>query len=807
VETMLQDLRYGLRMLVGSPAFTFVAVLTLALGIGASTAIFSVVNGVLLRPFPFEDPERVVTLWENNVKDGIERDDVSPPNFLDWQDQSSAFDEMAAINPHSFDYAGNGEPDVLVASRVTTGFFRILGVEALHGRTFLPEEYEPGGGQVVVLSYGVWQQKFGGDPSIVGERLVLDDQPYTVVGVMPREFQLNLFAREAEVWAPEVFGEAARRQRRATYLKVIARLEPGTTPAQARAEMATVASRLAAEHPQTNAGIGVTVVPLPEQLVGRVRQALMVLFGAVGFVLLIACANVANLLLARGGEREREFAIRAAMGADRSRLVRQFLTESALLALLGCAGGLVLASWALDLIVAVSPAGIPRMQDVGLDRPVLGFAVGISLLTALVFGAAPSFQFSRLDLVRSLKEAGQTASASPVRHRLRSLLVVAEVALAVVLLAGAGLLLRSFVSLLRVDPGFAVDSVATLQVFVWDRYARPDERIGYFQQAHERLLELPGVEAAGAVSALPLLDSSSTPSFPFAVEGRPAPPSGQEPTVTYTVATIDYFRAMRIPLVSGRTFDRFDTQERVRVALVNETLARREWPGEDPVGKRITVQARKPVTLEVAGVVGDTRQAGLESESRPELFVPHAQDPSGSMIFVVRTATEPAAMLAAIKARIWEVNKTQPFYRVATMEQLLAASLAERRFSMLLMGSFAVLALVLAAVGIYGVISFATNQRTREIGIRLALGAQPRDVLGLVVSQGMMPVMVGLATGLAGALALARAISSLLYGVSPADPITFAGISLVLGGAALLACYLPARRAARVDPVVALRYE
>lgn len=811
MRTLWQDLRYGARTLWKTPGFTLIAVLTLALGIGANTAIFSIVNGVLLRPLPYRDPDRIVTLWENNAKDGIERDDVSPANFLDWRDRHRAFEEIAFANPFSFDYTGGDEPEVLRNALVSRGFFQILGVGALHGRVFTPEEYEAGREQVIVLSHGLWQRRFGGDPNVVGRTLTLDDRLYTVVGVMPPAFSLHLFDRPEEMWSPQVLTEDLRRQRRATYLKVIARLKPGATPEGARAEMDGIAAQLAEENPSTNKDIGVTTLTLSEQMTGKWRPALLVLLGAVGFVLLIACANVASLLLARGSEREREFAIRAAIGANRRRLVRQLLVENLMLALVGCAGGLLLATWATDLIVALSPGDIPRIAQVGLDVAALGFLLGVGLLTALVFGLAPALAFSKPDLNLSLKDTGRSVTSGASRRRLRGLVVV-EIALAFVLLIGAGLLLRSFVRLLEVDPGFATRQVVSLQVFIWDRYATPDRRRIYVDEALARVASLPGVESAGVTTAVPFLESSSTTSLPLVVEGRPTPPAGQEPVAQATIATAGYFPAMGMRLLSGRLFNEFDRSESPNVVLINETMRRRYFPDEDPLGKkfalrRTTRDAQAATTLEIVGVVSDMRHEALDKEPRPEFFRPHAQSPSGSIIFVVRTANDPATLVPALKARLWEINRTQPFYAISTMDQLLSDSLKARRFSLALLVSFALLALALAVIGIYGVVSFTTGQRTHEIGVRMALGAGRGDVLRLIIGQGMRLTLLGVAIGTIAALALTRVMVSLLYGVSTTDPLVFVGVALLLTAVALAACYIPARRAMKVDPMVALRYE
>ncbi len=821
MESLLQDLRYGLRMLVKRPVFTLVAVITLALGIGASTAIFSVVNSVLLRPLPFREPERIVTLWENNTKDGIERDDVSPANFLDWRDRSRSFEAMASANPYSLDYQGKTEPETWQAALVSDGFFNILGVNAYLGRTFLPEEYRDGinfddNRQVksfpVVLTYGLWQRRFGGDRALVGRTLTLDGLPATVVGVLPPEFQLNLFEREKLVYAPQAHDEGWRRQRRATYLKILGRLKPGVTIAQARAEMQTIAANLAVEYPQTNGGVGVSTVPLPEQMIGQVRPALLILFGAVGFVLLIACANVANLLLARGAEREREFAIRAAVGAERFRLVRQLLTESLLLAFAGCAAGLMLAVWGVDAILALSPGNVPRLDQVGLDRATLLFAAGLGFVTALIFGVAPALQFSRPNLQHCLKESAQTTTGGGLRQRLRSALVVTEIALSLVLLIGAGLLLRSFFTLVQTDPGFAAERVVALQAFIWDRYPKAEEREVYVRQVLEKLKAVPGVTAAGITTALPFWESSISSSFPFTVEGRPAPPPGQEPTIYSTVATSEHFAALGMSLLRGRMFNEFDKPDAPQVVLINETLARRHFPNEDPVGRKIVVRGRQrgnapPQPQEIVGVVSDVRHDGLDKEPRAEYFRPYSQASIGSIIFTARTAADPASLIPTLKARVWEVNPTQPIYAVETLDNLVFESLRARRFSLLLLSTFAALALALAIVGIYGVMSFATAQRTHEIGVRMALGAHRGNILRLILWQGTQLTLLGVGIGLVLAFALTRLMETLLFGVGAADPLTFAGVSLLLAAIALLACYVPARRATKVDPMVALRCE
>ena len=810
--TLWQDLRYGLRMLGKHPGFTVTVVLTLALGIGANTAIFSVINGVLLRSLPFPDSERIVTLWENNPADGLDRDDVSPANFMDWRERQHSFEEMAFANPNSFDYLGEGEPEVIRAALVSKGFFQILGTGPLYGRVFLPEEYEAGRNKVVLMSYGLWQRRFGGDSNVVGRKLTLDGESMTVVGVMPSQFKLHLFDNEEEMWAPQPPDESLRQQRKATYLKVIARLKPGVTIEQSRADLAGVATNLAAEYPKTNTGIGVTAVTLPEHLKGKWRLALWILVGAVGFVLLIACTNVANLLLARGTEREREFAIRAAVGAARHRLFRQILTESMLIAFLGCLAGLVLASWCINLVVAFNPGDIPRIEEVKLDGATLVFSTAASLLTAIVFGIAPALQFSRASVHSGLKDTGHTVTSGAARNLLRSGLVITEIALAVVLLIGAGLLTRSFIRLVSLDPGFSPDKVVSLQVFIWGKYNQPDQRAAYVKETLERIEAMPEVVAAGVTTAIPLLESSATTSLPFVVEGQAAPPPGQEPVAQHTIATAGYFPAIGARLLRGRLPNQFDTKESAQVAVINETMARRYWPHEDPVGRNFILRSatrgqQGPTTLEIAGVVSDSRQDGLDKNPRPEFFRPHAQSPSGSIIFVVRGRGDAATLLPALKARIWETTPDQPFYSVTTMDGLVSDSLRARRFSLGLLGAFAILALVLALTGVYGVMSFVMRQRTHEIGVRIALGARTRDIATLVLVQGLRLTVIGTTLGVVASFGLTRVMASLLFGVTATDPTTFALIVLLLPIVALLACYVPARRATKVDPLVALRYE
>ena len=804
-DSLRQDLVYGVRMLLRKPGFSLTAILTLALGIGASTAIFSVVNGVLLRPLPYNDAERIITVWQNDHRRGIPQQKLSPPNFLDYKQRNQVFESMAVLRPYGLDYTGGGEPETLQAWLVSEGFFQVVGVNALHGRTFLPEEFQQGQQQVALLSYSLWQRRFGGDPKLVGQKMVLDGAPYTVVGILPPDFH---FTDKRELMVPYVISEGEKRRRSATYLAAFARLKPGVTLDQARADMNSIATQLAQEYPQTNQDVGITAIPLPEQYLGEVRPALLMLFAAVGLLLLIAATNVASLLLVRGAQRGREFAVRAALGATRKRLIYQLLIENFILGLLGGLGGFLL-SWSVYLILAFSPSTLPRISEVRVDTTVLAFALGISLITAIVFGLLPLVNLSKPDLQGTLKEGGRGATHGFMHHRLRSLLVISEMALALVLLIGAGLLARSFVRLLQNDPGFATDNVLTLQVHVYNLNPKPEQQIAYFQQVLERIKHLPGVKDAGAVSAPPFVGEGSIEiNNPFTIDGQPAPPQGQEPTAYQTVVTTDYFHTLSIPVLRGRLFTQSDNEQAVPVALINSTMARRFWPNEEAVGKKITMRwSNQPLTTEIVGVVGDVRHTGLDSSPRPEIFLHHPQAPFGSMTFVVRTVGDPLKLLPEIKGELWAVNKDQPIYSVRTEEQLVSDSLASRRFSLFLLGVFAVISVILAGVGLYGLISISTSQRTQEFGIRIALGAQASTILKMVIREGVLLALIGVGIGLVGSFVLTRFLSNMLFGITSTDPLTFAAISVLLLLVALLASYIPARRATRVDPIIALRQE
>ncbi|MCG8468911.1 MAG: ABC transporter permease [Gemmatimonadetes bacterium] len=811
MESFVQDMKYSLRQLVVRPTFTIVAVTVLALGIGAATAIFSVVDTLVIRALPYDDAQRIVTIWDHDLENGIERDDVAPGNFFAWKEQAESFEAMGALDPYSLDLTGDERPEVIFAARVTEGFFESLGSRTIHGRALAPEDFEAGG--VVVIGERLWERRFGSDPDIVGQAIVLDGAPTTVVGIVPRSFNPHLSptVQEREAWIPLIAQGWEPQVRGSRWWNVVAKLAPGVTLADARAEMSTIAGRLGQDYPETNARYSASVVPLRDHLVGNAKTALVVLQGAVLFLLLVACANVASLLLARGTERESEFALRAALGAGRGRLVRQLLTESAAIAIAGSIAGVLLAYWALDLIVAIGPSEIPRLDEVVLDTRILWFALGATAFTAFAFGIFPSLHFSRPDLQTSIKE-DRGSTAGKVRQRIRGGMVVAEVALSLILVVGAGLLARSFVSLMGVDPGFDEERVAATQVFHYPGNPTPDQTRGFFDEVLETVRALPGVSSAGAVSALPFIEANIAIQNQFNIEGRAAPRPEEAPNAFVAQATEDYFSTMEIPLIAGRTFDERDHATAIPVTVITETLARRHWPNRDPVGERlfldgVTDADGNAVPWEVVGVVGQVRHDGLDSDPRPELFLPHAQRPTGSMTFVARTSGDPTPLLEQVQEAIWAVEPLQTIYRSATLEQLLSKSVAARRFNLWLLGSFAGLALVLAGVGIYGVVSYMARTRTHEIGVRMALGAGSGDVLREVMSRGAKLTAIGIGLGMAGALGLTSWMSSLLFQTSPRDPLTLVGVAVVLAAIALLAMYVPARRATSVDPSLALRTE
>ncbi|MGH7664323.1 MAG: ABC transporter permease [Gemmatimonadaceae bacterium] len=803
MDTLLQDLRYAIRTLNRSRGFTAAVVLTLGLGIGANAAIFSIVDGVLLRPLPYGDAERIVTLWQTNTGTGDQRLEPSPANFIDWRERSRSFENMVGIQPYGFDLTGEGTPEHLDAWLVTDGFFQLLDVPALLGRTLLPADYTGNGPRVVVISQGLWQRRFGGDRDLIGKNLELDGEPATVVGVMPPTFRFP--SENQETWAPLVLGPEHRDRRRSTYWNVIARLEPGVTIDQARSEMAAIGEQLKQEYPELAAELDVVVVPLGEQLVEHVRSSLLVLLGAVGFVLLIACVNVANLLLARAAGRQRELAIRAALGAGRGQLIRRVWMESLLLALYGGSLGILLAYWGVDLIVGLSPEILPRAEEIGIDLRVLSFAIAVSVLTAALVALVPALRSSRPDLHRFLADGPRGGSSGSSRRRFRNVLVITETALAVVLLIGAGLLVRSFAKLMRSDPGFVAENLAAMTLFVFDR--PPPQRLQFFEQAMAEIETLPGVTSVGAVSTFPFAEGDIEIDVTFAVLGRPEPGSAADPVAYLAAASPGYFPTMGIPLVRGRAFVASDRADAPQVVLINETMARRYWPNEDPIGERIELRYGEPIAREIVGIVGDVRHEGLDSDPRPEAFLPLSQYPSGSMTVVVRTAVDPDAVISGMRSRIWELNPSQTIYETSTIDQMLSRTLRDERFYLILLGAFALLALLLAAIGIFGLVSYSTRERTQEFGIRVALGADSGSVVRLMLRDGVLLAIAGVLVGLIGAVALTRLLGGLLFGVTPTDPITFVVLGIIVVGVAALASYIPARRAGRVDPVTALRAE
>ncbi|MFQ5744725.1 MAG: ABC transporter permease [Acidobacteriota bacterium] len=810
MDTVRQDLRYALRMISRSPGFTAAAVLTLALGIGANTAIFSVVNAVLLRPLPYVDPGRLVRLWSAYPEDGAERSSTSPLDLDDWRQQNGVFEQMAgfpSVRLSGFVLTGSESPAEISTVFVTEGFFESLGVAALLGRTLAPTDQVDGNNRVVVLSHAYWQQRFGADAGIVGSTLTLNGSPFTVIGVMPPAFEYP--AADTEMWAPLslIPDSGVPRRRGVRWLQVVARLKPGVTLAQAQTEMNTVVGRLAKQYPESNERLtGVTLRPLHEEMVGDLRTAMLTLFAAVVLVLLIGCANVANLMLARAEGRHKEVAIRMALGARRRRLIRQLLTESLLLTLSGGAVGLLLALWGVRVLVAMAPEEIPMLSQVGVDGAVLGFTTLLTLAAGLLFGLVPALRVAGADLHDSLKEGplGRRSAAHPHR-RLRSLLVVSEVALVVVLAVAAGLLLRSYGRLLRVDPGFEPRHLLTLAVTAQSyKYPERPQFTGFFHDLLQRLEQLPGVDSVGMVRPLPLRgDTFEGESFTFSIDSRPSPPAGHEPGAVMRFVSPGYFHTMGIPLLAGRDFSARDSARAPIVLVVNHTAAERYWPGEEPVGKSIS--AGNATGLLIIGVVGDVRQLALAQEPMPVIYVVYTQVARVGMTLVVRTAADPRSMIGAVRRTIWEVDSDQPIEQIAPMEQVIADSLVQPRFSMTLLGIFAGLALVLAAVGIYGVISYTVSQQTHEIGIRMTLGAQGSDLLRLVVRRAMSLALTGIAIGLAGALAAGHWMASLLFGISAFDPPTFLLATLLLTAVALAASLVPALRASRVDPLIAIR--
>jgi putative ABC transport system permease protein len=804
-ETLLMDLRYGIRSLLKKPGFTVTAIVALALGIGANSAIFSVINGVLLRCLDYANADRVVMIWERFAQHPDHQNVVSPANFLDWQKRSRSFDKIAAVWDARLNFTGSGDPVEVQAQLVSASFFPTLGVQPLIGRWFTDDEDRPGGTLVAILSHRLWQERFGGNTAVVGQQVTISGRIYTIVGVMPPGF--HFLNDQVQAWKPLALDPAVdHRKESGRFLRCVARLAPGVTMEQGQSELNVIARQLEQQYPTYNTGWRVSLVPIREQIVGDIRPILLVLLAAVAFVLLIACANVANLLLARAASRQRELALRAALGASRIRLMRQLLTESVLLALCGGVAGIALAYWGVELLKKFGPDQIPRLHEIGIDPRVLIFTFAISLLTGIAFGLVPAIQSSRADVNHALKEGSRGSTGG--RSKLRSVFVVAEVSLALVLLVGAGLMIRSFMQLQRVKTGFESDRVLTMRVQLpGAKYREDQQRVAFFKQAQERIATLPGVKAIGAINFLPLTGLASSSSFNIA--GQPPAPPGQAPGTEVRVISGAYFAAMGIPLIKGRALDEHDGPSS-RAVVVNETFARRFFPNEDPIGKRITIEwapVGEPPVDEIIGIAGDVREAALESEPNPAIYWPLAREPYPFMTLIVRSAVDPMQLATSIQKEIRAIDPEQPLADVRTLDAVVAKSIARPRFDTFLLGIFAAVALVLASVGLYGVMNYSAAQRTHEIGIRMALGASRSDIMRLVLGNGMLLTLTGVAIGVIASVALTRVMQSLLFGVNATDVVTFTGVSLVLAAVALLATYIPARKATRVDPTVALRYE
>jgi putative ABC transport system permease protein len=803
IENVMRDVSYSLRVLFKSYAFTIVVVLTLALGIGANTAIFSFANGILLRPLPYPQSDRLAVIDQTALHEGGNSIGVSYPDFLDWREQNTVFERVAThFGTGRFAMTAGGEPIEIRGGRISYGLFEVLRVAPILGRTFTLNEDRPEEDGVVILGYGLWQRSFGGNPNVIGQKITISSSPRTIIGVMPRGFR---FPEVSELWVPLAFSTKIY-TRNDHGLEVIARLKDGVTFAQAQADMNNVAAHIQEQNPVNNEGIGVTVTSLHDNLSGSYRDALLILLGVVGCVLLVACVNVANLMLARATARQKEFALRAALGAGRWRIVRQLLIESMLLAVVGGVLGFVLSSWALRLLLTAIPIDLPFWMNFNLDLRVLGFTLAITLLTGLIFGAVPALQTSRIDLNDTLKEGGRGNSGA--RSRARSLLVVSEIAMSLVLLVGAGLMIQSFLRLRRVNIGLNPKNVLTATLSLpRAKYTDNDQRAAFFKQLVERLRTLPGVEAASATRTLPL--GGSNWGRGLTVEGYPPQPSGQTPTVQHTVIASGYFRTMGITLLAGRDFNDADTKGAPDVTIIEERLARQYWTNESPLGKRVRFgppEDNEPWHT-IVGVVSTVRDQSVQEETRPSVYLPHQKVPVTSMTLVARTSANPHEFIGAVRREVAQLDPDLPVSEVATMEEVVAESIWQPRLYAMLFAVFASGALLLALIGIYGVMAFLVQTRTHEIGVRMALGASARDVFKLIVGRGMKLTAVGVVIGVAGAIALTRLMHSLLFNTSATDPFTFILISLLLSLAAFFACYIPARRAAKVDPLVALRYE
>jgi putative ABC transport system permease protein len=806
MDKLFGDVRYAFRNLIKRPGFTLIAVATLALGIGANSAIFSAINALLLKPLPFQNEDRVMAIWDKNPSRGVEHNEVTMANYLDWKAQNQTFEQLALYRWWSANVTGVSTPERVQGYLVTGNFMDVLGTKPMLGRAFTEEENQPGKDAVAVITYSLWQRSYGGDPNIVNKSITLNTIQRTVIGVMPPRFN---FPRGAEVYAPIALTPELMKSRGNHSYYVLGKLKPGVTQQAAQADIDTIAGRLEQQYPDTNTGLGANVIPVLADTVRQYDRALWVMMGAVGFVLLIACANVANLMLARASGRQKELALRAALGASRWRIVRQLLTESVIVALIGGLLGVFIAFWGIDLLRGANPGEAakyaPGWDQLGINFPVLGFTIALSLLSGLVFGLAPALQVSKPNLNDALKEGGRQGAGGS--NRLRSSLVVFEIALSLILLVGAGLLTRSFMSLLKTDPGFKPDHLITANlVLPAAKYKDDPSRAAFYTDLVRRVQSVPGIQSASMVNYIPLGGSNSSDAF--LVEGQPEPAAGQENEGRYRVCSPNYFETMGITILKGRAFTEQDKAGSLPVAIVNDALANKHWPNGDAIGKRFRFYGplEKNPWIEVVGIVQDVRH-DLNTPITPDFFLPHAQDPWNAMVLVARTQVDPTSMASAIRQQVWAIDKDQPVYDIKSMEEVRSISVALYSFSSVMLAIFAGVALILAAVGIYGVMAFAVTQRTQEIGIRMALGAQTPDVLKLVLRHGMSMSLLGIGVGLLGAWGLTRFLSKLLVGVSTTDVVTFSVVTITLLVAALLACYLPARRATKVDPLVALRYE
>jgi putative ABC transport system permease protein len=809
MDALLQDIRYAIRSLGRTPGFAVVAVAALALGIGANTAIFTIVNAALIEPLPFHDPDRIVVLWERNVRRPDRKNTIGPANYIRWRERAQSFEELSGFIDRSGVLTG-GDPEEVTTQLVLGDMFKVLAVPAMIGRTFTPAELSDPAANVAILSYALWQRRFSGDPQIVGRAIQLNNAATTVVGVMPPDVQVvasrSQVGKPTDLWIPFPLPAEARTPRGRS-ISVIGRLKPGASIQQAQAEMDTVAAGLEKEFPAFNTGWGVRVFSLRDELAGNIRPALLLLAGAVAFVLLIACANVANLLLARGAARHREIAIRSALGAARIRVMRQLLTESLVLGITGGLVGLLVAQWSLAALVAMSPVDLTTLGHIRVSYPVLAFTAAVSLLTAVICGFAPAFEGSRTDVHETLKDGARQVGGGARARRLRQAFVVSEIALAVVLLVGAGLLIRSFASLRSVDPGLDTRNVLTMRVTLPARkYNEPGKTLRFFADAESRVAALPGVQSVGMVSFLPFTVLGAATNFDI-VGQPPAPPSAALGT-DVTVCDVGYFQTLRLPLIKGRLFTEREMREKSNVVVINDALAQRYFPGQDPIGQQLVIyMTERNEPTEIIGVVGSSKFIDLRAAAQPASFWPHPQLPYTGMTLTVRTASDPLSFASSVEREIHAIDKDQPVSDVRTMDQWIARSLAQARFSSMLLSVFAGLALLLASIGIYGVMSYAVTQRTSEIGIRLALGAERQNILSLVVGNGLRMTGLGLLIGVLLALPLTRTLASLLFNIGSTDPLTFLGVIVVLGAVALLATYLPARRASHIAPTEALRYQ